>query len=87
METIIYSQVHQLVNRIPKTKLSHAYRLLLELTDKDDEALSPQSDFIRLTPSEKRRILAQQAEQMKAHYERNADERDEWQSGDFVNEY
>ncbi len=87
METIIYSHVQQLIKKLPETKLSLVYRLLLELTDKEAETLSPQADFMRLSLTERRRILAQQADQMKAHYEQSADERIEWQTGDFVNEY
>ena len=36
--------------------------------------------------AERNRILAQQAEQMLAHYEQTAKERQEWQAGDFINE-
>lgn len=32
---------------------------------------------------ERSQILAQQADRMKGHYERTADERPEWQKGDF----
>jgi len=40
-----------------------------------------------LSIDERRRILAQQAEQMKVHYEQTADERTEWQAGNFIDEY
>ena len=36
------------------------------------------------SPDERRQILAQQAEQMKGHYEQTADELAEWQAGDFT---
>ena len=39
---------------------------------------------MRLSADERRLLLSQQAEQMKDHYEQTADERTEWQSGDFV---
>ncbi len=87
MGTIIHSHVQQLIKKLPETKLSLAYRLLLELTDKEPETLSPQTDFMHLSLAERRRILAQQADQMKAHYEQSADERTEWQTEDFVDAY
>ncbi|MCH8295793.1 hypothetical protein IH992_32340 [Candidatus Poribacteria bacterium] len=72
METITYTQVQQLIKKLPETKLPLAYRLLLELADKEVDTLSPQADFMCLSLDERRRILAQQAEQMKAHYEQTA---------------
>ena len=69
METITYIQVQRLIKKLPETKLSLAYRLLLELVGKEVDMLSPQADFMRLSLDERRRILAQQAEQMKIHYE------------------
>ncbi len=46
-----------------------------------------ESDFMNLSLDERRRILAQQADLMKAHYEQSANERTEWQIGDFIDEY
>lgn len=86
MKIITHAQVQELVKKLPETKLPFAYHLLQELADKDVETLS-QADFMRLFIDERRRILAQQAEQMKDHYEQTADERAEWQAGDFVDEY
>ena len=53
---------------------------------RDQETLS-QVDFMQLPLEERRRILAQQAEQMKSHYEQTRDERTEWQAGDFIDVY
>ena len=86
MEAITYTQVQQLIEKLPETKLPLVYHFLLELADKDVEPQSPQADFIRLSPEERHRLLSQQAEQMKAHYEQTADERTEWQAGDFIDE-
>lgn len=86
METITYTQVQQLVEKLPETKLPLVYHFLLELADKDVELESPQADFLRLSPEERHRLLSEQAEQMKAHYEQTADERTEWQAGDFIDE-
>jgi len=61
--------------------------LLLELADKETGALSPQIDFIRLPLDKRRQIMAEQAEQVAAHYEQTAVERQEWQAGDFIDEY
>ena len=86
MEAITYTQVQQLIEKLPETKLPLVYHFLLELADKDVEPQSPQADFMRLSPEERHRLLSQQAEQMKAHYEQTADERTEWQAGDFIDE-
>ena len=94
METITYTQVQQLVEELPETKLPLVYRFLLELADKDIDLQSPkdidlqspQADFMRLSPEERHRLLSEQAEQMKSHYEHTADERAEWQAGEFIDE-
>ncbi len=86
METITYTQVQQLVEKLPETKLPLAYHFLLELAEKDVDPQSPQADFLRLSPEERHQLLSEQAEQMKAHYEETADERTEWQAGDFIDE-
>ncbi len=87
METVTYAQVQQLIKKLPETKLPFAYRLLLELADKELDTLSPQADFMNHSLNERRRILAQQADQILTHYEQSADERTEWQTGDFIDEY
>ena len=69
METITYTQVQQLVEKLPETQLALAYHLLLGLVE------------------ERQTLLSQQAEQMKIHYKQTADERTEWQSGDFIDEH
>ena len=86
MEAITYTQVQQLVEKLPETKLPLAYRFLLELVDKGVEPQSPQADFMRLSPEERHLLLSEQAEQMKAHYEQTAEERTERQAGDFIDE-
>ena len=83
MKTITYAEVQQLVTKIPETELPLAYCLLAELVG---ESQSPQAAFMRLSVDERRQVLAQQAEQMKTHYEETADERTEWQSGDFISD-
>lgn len=87
MDTVTYSQVQELVKRLPETKLTDAYRLLVELADQKADNLGAHSAFLRLPLSHRRRILTQQAEQIKAYYEQNADERLEWQAGDFSDEH
>ena len=82
MKTITYAEIQQLVTKIPETALPLAYCLLAELAV--GEPQSPQAAFMRLSVDERREVLAQQAEQMKTHYEETADERTEWQSGDFI---
>ena len=84
MEPITYSQVQELVMRLPTTRLPLAYRLLADLADQEDDGLSPQLRLMRLPLDERRRVMAQQAEQMTAHYEQTASERQVWQGGDFL---
>ena len=81
MQTITYTEVHALVTKLPESKLPLAYRLLHSLTETEGE--SPQAKFMRLSLDERRLLLSQQAEQMRDHYEQTADERAEWQAGDF----
>ena len=90
MGMITHAQVQELVRKLPETKLSLAFHFLQDLADKDAESLS-QADLARLapmapgdgSPDERSQILAQQAERMKEHYEQTADERTEWQAGEF----
>jgi hypothetical protein len=84
MGTITHTQVQELVKQLPTTKLPRAYSMLLELAEKEADTLSPQLDFMKLSMPERRKIMAQQAEQMAAHYKQTAVEREEWQSGDFI---
>jgi len=86
METIIYSQVQDLVKRLPITQLPLVHSFLVDLTNNDADTLSPQLNLVRLSLSERRRILEQQAQQMVAHYEQAAVEREVWQGGDFTDE-
>lgn len=85
METITYSQVQELVQQLPEEQLPTAYRMLLELAS-HGEALQPQLEFLHLPLPERRRVLAQQAEELKSYYEQSAEERATWQAGDFLNE-
>lgn len=87
MEIITPSQIQELVMRLPATKLPFVYSFLTNLADKETEGQSPQRDFLLLPLSERRRLMAQQAEQMVSHYEQTADERQDWQAGDFEDEY
>jgi hypothetical protein len=85
METITYSQVQELVLQLPEERLPAAYKVLRELAERS-EALQSQTDFMRLPLAQRREILARQAEELKAHYQQTADERSEWQAGDFTDE-
>jgi len=59
----------------------------LVLPDTIDSPDSPQLEFMRLSISERQQILETQAKSMVSHYEQTATERDEWQSGDFIDEH
>ena len=85
METITYSQVQDLVQQLPPQCLPAAYEMLQELTDRS-ETFQSQVDFMRLPLVERHAILARQAEELKAHYTHSADQREDWQAGDFLDE-
>ena len=87
METITYTQVQQLVEKLSETQLALAYHFLLGLVKKEVNPQSPQAEFMKLSVEEQQTLLSQQAEQIKIHYEQTADERTEWQSGDFIDEH
>ncbi len=88
MQNITYSQVQELVMRLPIKKLSTAYRLLVDLSASDTDSPSLQEEFMLLPLAERRRLMAEAAtrgaKQMAAHYEQTASERQAWQAGDFV---
>jgi hypothetical protein len=84
MQTITHSQVQELVMQLPIKKLPTAYRLLVDLSASDTDSPSPQEEFMLLPLAERRRLMAEQAKQMAAHYEQTASERQAWQAGDFA---
>jgi hypothetical protein len=86
VETISYSDVQDLVLQVPPQRLPVAYELLRELSDPSDPSHS-RAELLRLPLAERHAVLARQAEEMKAHYEQNSDERAGWQAGDFMDEY
>jgi hypothetical protein len=86
MERVSVAQLQELVRQLPENKLPHAYRLLRDLAEEQGSS-SPQTEFMQLPLSERRRRLAEQAGEMVSHYEQTASERQEWQSGDFQDEY
>ena len=74
MKKVTYTQVEQLVKKLPKAKLPIAYHLLVDLINREVDEQSPQAVFMRLPLEERRQLLAQQAKQMKGHYEQMSDE-------------
>ena len=72
MQTITYSQIQELVMQLPIKKLPAAYRLLADLNESDTDSPSPQEEFMLLPLAERRRLMAEQAKQMAAHYEQTA---------------
>jgi hypothetical protein len=87
METVTYSEVQELVKKLPAVKLPIAYNMLIDLADTETDIKSSRSNFMFLPLNERRQILAQQAKQLIAHYQQTTDERQIWQAGDFVDEY
>jgi hypothetical protein len=87
MSAITYSQIQELVMRLPATKLPLVYNLLADLSKKESEGLSAQSNFMLLPLDERQRIMRQQAKELISHYEHPIKERQAWQAGDFLDEY
>lgn len=81
---ITFSQVQELVARLPIEKLPTAYHLLADLSVREPGSPSLQEEFMLLPLAERRRFMAEQAGRMAAYYEERALERDAWQAGDFV---
>ncbi len=84
MTTITYSEVRQLVMRLPVDKLPVAYDLIADLREDDVESDLVQQSFMRLSTEERRRLMMEQAAQMKSYYEQTTTERQAWQTEDFV---
>ena len=84
MATVTYSQVQKLLMQVPEERLPAAFEMLLGLADCGEEVAEPRTDFLRLPLSERHQILAQQAENLRAHYHETVDERTKWQAGDFA---
>jgi hypothetical protein len=68
MHSISVAEVQALVNQLPVEKLPHAYRLLRDLAEQQDDT-SVQARFMHLPVSERNRLLAEQAAQMVGYYE------------------
>lgn len=84
MNTITYAEVQELVTRIPVVKLPIAYELLTELAQERVDKSSPQQQFAMLSKGEQQHLLEQQAAAMVDYYQQTAEERNEWQSDDFI---
>jgi len=84
METVTYSQLQELVMRLPAKKLPTAYRLLVELSVGEIDSPSLQQAFMLLPLAERRRLMAEQAEQIMVHYAQMTAERQAWQTGKFT---
>ena len=87
MDVVTYSQINELVMRLPAGKLSLAYNLLVDLIKKKEDEILSQSYFMNLPLEERRRIMSEQAQNMIFHYEQDTGELLEWQAGEFNDEY
>ena len=87
MHPITYTQVYDLVKNLPPKKLRRAYDMLVDLAKEEEKNDSPQAEFMRLPPEERKRLLEEQALYMAPYYKETEAERDAWQSGDFVDEH
>jgi hypothetical protein len=83
MHSITYSQIQELIIRLPAAKLSKAYDLLLDLVKDEPITASSQLEFMSLPLIERRRLMAEEAERMVEYYSQTKTEREEWQSGEF----
>lgn len=84
MGSITYEQVRELVGQLPVNKLPIIYRLLIKLGASNEESSSAQQDFMLLSLTERRRVMAEQVKQVAEHYEETDPVRQTWQAGDFI---
>ncbi len=63
------------------------YIYLKDLNKKKEDEISQKSDFMNLPLNERRMIMEEQAQKMILHYQQNIEERQNWQSGEFSDEY
>ncbi|ETR72355.1 MAG: hypothetical protein OMM_07557 [Candidatus Magnetoglobus multicellularis str. Araruama] len=82
MQALTYSHIQSIVNQIPESKLTIAYNFLIELAEPNETNFPT-----KLSLSEKHKLLEKQAYQMISHYEQTESKRQEWQAGDFIDEY
>ncbi len=87
MQTITYTHLQQLVQKLPEAQLPNAYRLLLGLLSQEKKPAALPADVIKLPLEERRQLLARQAEQLKTVYEQDAEARTAWQTGQFADDY
>jgi hypothetical protein len=69
------------------TKQTSKISEMVDLNYGSKKTSSPQSDFMLLPLTERRQIMAKQADQMWAHYQQSQNEHIVWQAGDFIDEY
>ena len=88
-EAVIFLKA--LLRKISETALLSEAALAEEwLRPEEAEAwsyLQPQQQFVELSFEERQSLLKQQAAEMVDHYQQTMDERTEWQSGDFTEQY
>ena len=82
MQALTYSHIQKIVNQIPESKLNIAYNFLIELTEKKESNLSNKLSFTK-----KLKLMEKQAQEMISHYESTELKRQQWQAGDFIDEY
>ena len=83
MPAVTYTQVQELVARLPITKLPIAYDLLRDLVSEQSQTLLPQIEFMFLPLKERQDLLSQQAAELVEHYKHTQEEREIWQGGEF----
>ncbi len=86
MQTITRTKIRELVKHLPVARLPLAGHLLRPLMEED---YSPewQRDLLLISPEERHRILEQQAKQLIEPYQQTSEDRENWQAGNFIDEY
>ncbi len=83
----MYEKIYNLVALLPEKKLSLAQEFLTDLCKEDDDEVISTSDIMNLPLSERRKIMARQAQNMFSYYDQSNEERHVWQAGEFSDEY
>ena len=79
--------IEMVADGITEHDVATSIHYIMQITDEDRSDSSPQIEAMRLTIAERRRPMAQQAEAMAPYYFQTSTDRQDWQAGDFNNNY
>ncbi len=87
MEMITQFKVLELIKQLPEAKLPIVYQFLQQIVNDNVAQATFLREPMRHSIDERRRILSSEAERLKSYYQKTAEDRQDWQSGDFMDGY